>query len=206
LEEPHALGSGLTAGAGQEDLMLTEFYLSFSAVCFTLLGLWLIVVQTRHGEWRGSPAHRRRAYAVAMHFSVPGLMSLLALINPESSALWRTAFAVAAIGGAVVLTAIRGSAPGKLGVAAYVLAIALYVIIAILAVVPRIVGELGLNAAPVRVEAVLLVILVFAGVNVAWLLLFDEAPSEHTVPDQHSQLPHQAGAKTAGRPPDSRPS
>jgi hypothetical protein len=166
--------------------MLTDFYLSFSAVCFTLLGLWLIVVQTRHGEWRGSPAHRRRAYAVAMHFSVPGLMSLLALINPASSVLWRTAFAVAAIGGAVVLTTIRSPAPGKLGVAAYVLAIALYVIIAILAIVPRIVGGLGLSAAPVRVEAVLLTILVFAGVNVAWLLLFDEAPSDLAMRDLHA--------------------
>jgi hypothetical protein len=34
--------------------VLTDFYISFSAVCFTLLGLWLIVVQTRHAEWRGS--------------------------------------------------------------------------------------------------------------------------------------------------------
>ena len=59
--------------------MLKDFYLSFSAVCFTLLGFWLIVVQTRHAEWRGSPLHRRRVYAVALHFSLPGVMSLLAL-------------------------------------------------------------------------------------------------------------------------------
>ena len=70
--------------------MLTDFYISFSAVCFTLLGLWLVVVQTRHAEWRGSPLHRRRGYGVAMYFSLPGLMSLLALVNPASSALWRT--------------------------------------------------------------------------------------------------------------------
>jgi hypothetical protein len=31
-------------------------------------------------------------------------------------------------------------------------------------------------ALPLRVEAVLLTILVFLGVNVAWLLLFEEAP------------------------------
>jgi hypothetical protein len=109
--------------------MLKDFYLSFSAVCFTLLGLWLIVVQTRHAEWRGSPLHRRRAYAVAMHFSLPGLMSLLALVDPESSALWRASFATAAIGGAVALLALRGPAPGKLGLTAYVSAIALYALI-----------------------------------------------------------------------------
>jgi hypothetical protein len=157
---------------------------------------------TQAGEARftGGGPTRWRAYAVAMHFSVPELMSLLTLINPESSALWRTAFAIAAIGGAVVLTAIRSPAPGMV---AYVLAIVLYVSIAIMAVVPRIVGGLGLDVTPVRADAVLLVILVFAGVNVAWLLLFDEAPSERTVPDQRSQLPLQAEAKTAGRPADS---
>jgi hypothetical protein len=32
--------------------MLTDFYLAFATVCFTLLGLWIIVVQTRHADWR----------------------------------------------------------------------------------------------------------------------------------------------------------
>ena len=112
-----------------------------------------------------------------MHFSLPGLMSLLALVNPASSALWRISFAIAAIGGVVVLIAVRGPTPGKLGLTAYLLAIALYGLIGILAIAPRIIGGLGLQAVPVRVEAVLLIILVFLGVNVAWLLLFEEAPS-----------------------------
>jgi len=157
--------------------VLTDFYISFSAICFTLLGLWLVVVQTRHAEWRRSPLHRRRAYGVAMHFSLPGLMSLLALVNPASAALWRTSFAIAAVGGMVVLIAVRGPTPGKLGRTAYTFAIALYGLIGILAIAPRIIGALGLQAVPVRVEAVLLIILVFLGVNVAWLLLFEEAPS-----------------------------
>jgi hypothetical protein len=181
--------------------MLTDFYISFSAVCFTLLGLWLIVVQTRHAEWRQSPLHRRRAYGVAMHFSLPGLMSLLALINPDSAALWRASFAIAAIGGAVVLIAVRGAGPGMFGLAAYIFAIALYVLIGILAIAPGIVGGLGLEVAPVRVEAVLLTILVFAGVNVAWLLLFDQAPSgaSHEQGGQAHQasLPHQVGGSQA---------
>ena len=109
--------------------MLKDFYISFSAVCFTLLGLWLIVVQTRHAEWRGSAPHRRRAYGVALHFSLPGLMSLLALVNPDSSALWRTSFAIVAIGGAVVLIAVRGATTGTLGLTAYIFAIALYTLI-----------------------------------------------------------------------------
>jgi len=177
--------------------MLTDFYISFSAVCFTLLGLWLVVVQTRHAEWRGSPLHRRRAYAVAMHFSLPGLMSLLALVNTSSAALWRASFAIAAIGGAVALIAVRAPARGTLGLTAYILAVALYALIGLLAIAPGIVGGLGLAVAPVRVEAVLLTILVFAGVNVAWLLLFEEVPSGRSTPVQVG------GAHQAGPPPDS---
>ena len=64
--------------------MLTDFYVAFSTVCFTLLGLWIIVVQTRHAEWRKSAVHRRRAYGVALHFSLPGLMSLLSLVDPAA--------------------------------------------------------------------------------------------------------------------------
>jgi hypothetical protein len=69
--------------------MLTDFYVAFATVCFTLLGLWIIVVQTRHAEWRHSALHRRRAYGIALHFSLPGLMSLLSLIDPASTTLWR---------------------------------------------------------------------------------------------------------------------
>jgi hypothetical protein len=181
--------------------VLKDFYLAFSAVCFTLLGLWLIVVQTRHAEWRRSALARRRAYGVALHFSLPGLMSLLALVNPDSAILWRTSFAIVAIGGAVVLIALRGAAVGVFGLIAYVFAIAVYALIGLLAIAPRIVSGLGLDVSPVRVEAVLLTILVFAGVNVAWLLLFEDVPADQASLQQAS--PQQASAAhpaTAAQP------
>ena len=76
--------------------MLTEFYVAFGTVCFTLLGLWLIVAQTRHAEWRRVATYRRRAFGVALHFSLPGLMTLLSLVDPTSRALWRVSFAIVA--------------------------------------------------------------------------------------------------------------
>jgi hypothetical protein len=175
--------------------MLKDFYVCFSAVCFTLLGLWIIVVQTRHAEWRGSALARRRAYGVALHFSLPGLMSLLALVDPDSAILWRTSFAIVAIGGAVVLIVLRGAAVGKIGLIAYTVAIVLYALIGLLAIAPGLVGDLGLQVTPVRVEAVLLTLLVFAGVNVAWLLLFEDAPADLPSPlqasaAQQAALPH----------------
>src|SRR5215470_14395168 len=137
--------------------MLTDFYIAFGPVCFTLLGLWLIVVQTRHTEWRGVAAHRRRAYGVALHFSLPGLMSLLSLVNPASMTLWRVSFAVAAASGAIVLLLVRGSLPGAAGRVAYLAAVALYALIAVIAAVPGLVTSVGLPARALQVEAVLLI-------------------------------------------------
>jgi hypothetical protein len=58
-----------------------------------------------------------------------------------------------------------------------VAAVLLYALIAVVAVAPGVVADLGISARPLRVEAVLLTLVVFLGVNVAWLLLFDETSS-----------------------------
>jgi hypothetical protein len=157
--------------------MLTDFYIAFATVCFTLLGLWVVVVQTRHADWRRNPVHRRRAYGVSLHFSMPGLMGLLALVDPASAALWRISFAIVAAGGAIVLTLVRGPAPTWLGMASYVLAVLIYVLVAVVAIAPTLVADVGISAPPVRVEAILLSLLMFLGINVAWLLLFDQSGS-----------------------------
>jgi len=159
--------------------MLTDFYVAFATVCFTLLGLWIIVVQTRHADWRRRSVHRRRADGVALHFSLPGVMGLLSLIDPASTTLWRISFAIAAGGGVIVLLLVRGPAPTWLGMASYAAAVVLYALIAVVAIAPSVVADLGSSARPLRVEAVLLTIVVFLGVNVAWLLLFDETSSAH---------------------------
>ena len=170
--------------------MLTEFYIPLSAVCFTLLGLWLVAVQIRQAEWRGSSLRQRQAFAVATHFSLPGLMGLLVLVNPDSGGLWRVSLGLGAGGGIVALIALRAPAAGKLGRAAYIAAIAAYVVIVILAIHPHIVGQLSFPIAPERIAAVLLTGVVFAGVNVAWLLLFENA-----APDaQPDGAPHEARA------------
>jgi hypothetical protein len=166
--------------------MLSGFYGAFSPACLALLGLWLVVVQVRLREWQGSAIHRRRSYGVALNFALPGIMSLLALIDPQDPAYWRVSFAIVALGGAVALAAVRGfpvrrertsagtaalPVPDRLGLAAYIAAIALYVLIGALAFA----GGLAV----LRVEAVLLTVVVFLGFNVAWLLLFDDAYQSH---------------------------
>ena len=164
--------------------MLNDFYGAFGAVSFTLLGLWFVVVQTRHAEWSRSPEHQRRASAVSLHFALPGLMSLLALVDPESRLLWRLSFAVTAVVGAAALAMLaRSSEPAADGTArklASWLSVGGYVLVAAVALFPQLPAELGLRMAPIRVEAVLLSLLVFLGVNRAWLAMFepmvDQAP------------------------------
>jgi hypothetical protein len=96
--------------------------------------------------------------------------------------LWRISFAIVAAGGVLALALVRGPAPAGLGVAAYVAAVVLYLLIALVAVIPGMIADLGVLARPLRVEAVLQTILVFLGVNVAWLLL-DEAQPRSALED-----------------------
>ena len=160
---------------------LSAFYSAFSPACFALLGLWLVAVQIRMPIWEHDLERRRRSYGVALHFALPGMMSVFALIDVQTSIFWRVSFGVVGISGAIVMLTVLGwpvprkrdqagvrPLPGadRLGLAAYLAAIVLYVLIAVLAV-PG-----GLYA--LRTEAVLQTLLVFLGFNVAWLLLLDD--------------------------------
>jgi hypothetical protein len=164
---------------GDSATALPSFYEVFTPVCFTLVGLWLIVVQTRHGEWRGSAVHRSRAYTLAASFSLPGMMGLLSLVDPGDKTLWRASFACVAICGAAasVWLAVWGPGRGKHPPAALFvmwLATLVYVVVALVAIVPTLVHDIGFSLTPLEVEAILLSILVFAAVNVAFVLMFDD--------------------------------
>jgi hypothetical protein len=63
-------------------------------------------------------------------------------------------------------------------------------VIVILAIHPHIVGQLIFPIAPERIAAVLVTGVVFAGVNVAWLLLFENAEPD----PQPDSAPHDARA------------
>jgi len=149
--------------------MLDAFYGAFSPACFALLGLWLVVVQIRIGDWRDNENSKRMSYVISLNFLLPGLMGVLALIDSQDAAFWRTSFAILGIGGAVGSYLVRRVPTGdRLGAAAYWTAIALYVAVAVLAFVGGVDG--------LRTEAVLLTALIFVNFNIGWLLLFAPDP------------------------------
>ncbi|HLI57295.1 MAG TPA: hypothetical protein VKY26_09745 [Actinomycetota bacterium] len=158
--------------------MLVQFYSAFAPISFTVLGLWFIVVQTRHAEWARSQHHRRTASVVALQFGLPGLMSLLSLVAPTSHTMWRVSFTVASLVGAAALLALSfGPAGGpRLAGAGRWLSAALFAVVAVVALAPGLPADLGLQATALAVEATLLSLLVFVGLAVAWLLLFTGMP------------------------------
>lgn len=166
---------------------LTSFYDAFAPLCFTLLGLWLIVVQTRHAEWRHSSAHRARAYALSLNFALPGTMALLALIDPGNHTIWRASFAAVAFGALGVLVWLGIREPGEVGGRRLLLLTSglvgvLYLVIAIVAVAPKVVGDLGIHLPALEIEELFLSVLVLVAVNVAWFLMFED--SELPVADE----------------------
>ncbi len=87
---------------------LSAFYGAFSPACFALLGLWLVAVQVRLPVWEKDPERRRRSYGVALHFALPGLMSMFALIDVQTPVFWRVSFGIVAVSGVVIMALVRG--------------------------------------------------------------------------------------------------
>ncbi len=76
-------------------MALQAFYQTVAQLCFTLLGLWWLVLQTKYSEWIGNPERRRMITNISLYFLLPGTMSLLALLSPQAHYLWQVAFVLA---------------------------------------------------------------------------------------------------------------
>lgn len=178
---------------------LSAFYGAFSPACFALLGLWLVVVQIRT-DWWGHSQRMRRAYGIALLFALPGLMSVLALIDTQTHTFWRISFAIVGLSGALVLALVLGwpvprardqsrprklPGPDRLALAAYAAAIVVYLAIAVLAAKG--------GQAELRSEAVLQTVLVFLGFNAGWLLLMSGQKAEDPAPQTPAPQASAAG-------------
>ena len=150
------------------------FYATTSAVSFTLLGFWWVVVQFRHEEMTQDPGRRRLAFVISLHFILPGLMSLGALLTGDAPLVWRLTFAIAGIAGIIaVLTASRGISHPTGAIATVGryewIALPLYAIITIVAIRPDFVQS-AVGLAPLQVEGAVMTLLVGLGIIFAWSL------------------------------------
>ena len=158
----------------------TTFYAAASALCFTLLGFWWVVVQFRHAELTASVAARRFMFLVSLHFIVPGLVSLASLL--ATGPMWRIAFGLAGLTG--ILAAIAGTraagstSPLLAGLRAKaMLGIPVYALVTVVAVAPEIVRT-SLGIEPLQVEGLLLLLILLLGILLAWWLFTGPGPSD----------------------------
>jgi len=157
---------------------VSTFYALFSATCFTLVGLWWNVVQTRPG-WMRDPELRRAVGGVLLAFLLPAMMGLFAQVGGTDTPLvWRASFVIVAVVGVVSTFALlaRGSDRGLWAIVERVLTIVLYMVVALVGVAPEIAEPLDLK--PIEAEALLLILLVFVGHAIAWRFMTENPPDE----------------------------
>ena len=154
---------------------MSDFYPAFSATCFVVLTLWLATVAVRLPDWRGQHDLEKRAFSVGLFFSLPGIMTLISLVDPTSPRLWELSYTIVALVGAVVVAVLFNAGRDRVMTTAYLLAIAIYLAIGVIAIV-------GLTQPVAHVEnevdQVLLCVLLFLGVNVAWWLIFEDSNAD----------------------------
>jgi hypothetical protein len=156
------------------------FYSAASALCFTLLGFWWVVVQFRHAELTRDAAARRFMFLVSLHFIVPGLVSLASLL--ATGPMWRVAFGMAGVTGiAAAIAGTRAGGPMSPLLAGLrrkaLLGIPVYAFISLIAVSPELVRtNLGLE--PLQVEGLLLLVILLLGILLAWWLFTGPSPSD----------------------------
>ena len=163
---------------------INTFYALFSATCFTLTGLWWNVVNNRP-EWGRDPAMRRTIGGVYLSFFLPALMGLFAQVGgTESPVIWRASFVVIALVGGVSMIALLAQARGDRQtwsvVATQAAAGVVYGAIAVLGVVPEIVGGFGLR--PIQVEALLLIVLIALAHALVWNFMVESRDRKAKVP------------------------
>ena len=155
------------------------FYQTVAQLCFTVLGLWVLVLQTKYRDWTVKPVRRRMATNISLYFLLPGCMSLLALLSVHTALLWQAAFVVAGVLGMIetaLLARDEGALLAQVGavpMARYQslrllrwLGIALYALVVLVALFAGVIGRL---VSPLNVAGVLITLLVVLGLALAWV-------------------------------------
>ena len=163
---------------------LSTFYSIVSGINFTLLGLWWVAVKERADIGGADAPRRRMAYLVSLGFVIPGTVSLLAQVAPDEPVLWRASFTFAGVAGAVGIAMLGQSLRDLTGETFLVrvlwwVAVPIYLLVAVVAAVPGIPEALDLRLSSIEIEGFLLTLLVFLGVQAAWVVaMTPEAENE----------------------------
>jgi hypothetical protein len=150
------------------------FYVVTAGICFTLLGLWWLVITAQHTLWMRYPERRRVAYHLSLYFAIPGAMSLVSLLTPASPYFWRIGFIAMGLLGAAeaVMMIVRPQSEvmtSTVAQASLPIITVIYLLIVVVAVRPSLLESMGIEVEATAIEAVFLVLLLLFGINLAWL-------------------------------------
>jgi hypothetical protein len=187
---------------------LKDFYATTAQACFTVLSVWWVILSLNFKEWVRDPHRRLMVYDVSLYFLLPGLMSLVSLLAIGVPEIWRVAFALAGIVGAIesVVLPIRRVPHGRAGApvrAADWVSFVLFGLIALVAVAPSLVETAGIGLRPLELEGALITGILVVGFSLAWLMFVTSATGEEETADE---TPAAAGAeRSPGDAPAPRP-
>jgi hypothetical protein len=162
---------------------LETFYQTVSQVCFTLLGFWLIVLQTKYHEWSAKRERQRMIVNISLYFLLPGTMSLLAMLAIQATAIWRVAFVVTSVLGAVESVFMVRNLQQRersywVALLLRTIEVVLFALIAFVGLFPDLFRVAGLT--PLTVAGVLLTLIVVGGIALMWIYLI--APVDASEP------------------------
>ena len=155
---------------------IQTFYAFMAGICFTLVGLWWNVVQSKP-QWKKDENLRELASGVYLSFLIPGLMSMAAQVGIENPILWQLSFVIASILGIIYTSKIsaktRSAIPGarfhskRWGINL------LYGLILFFAVFPGLSQFLGIKV--LTLEGLLVIGLLLIGHGLTWEFLIERS-------------------------------
>ena len=176
-----------------------SFYQASATVCFVMLGLWWAAMTNRYAGALQRPRRRRLALHIHLSFLLPGLMSLAATLTGSSKLLWRGAFVVLTIAGAVSTFGLMRITPlgrtERLQQYLRVGVIAIYLVMGVLAVRPVLARNVGFDTvSPLQVEGLLLCVLILFGASSAWSFMLAVTDDAYAIDlRDDAQTPARAG-------------
>ena len=156
------------------------FYQSLSGVSFTLLGLWFAVIQLGHGDWRAQARHRSTLH-IALHFFLPGLAGLIAVLSAgvPGGLVWRFVFLAIGFVGLVEAVGFLRASEGPVALPGRTLRILdLPVYLAVMAATLVQPGEFALS--PLQLEGLATGTLFTLGLCYVWLAFAEREVPEPT--------------------------
>jgi hypothetical protein len=140
-------------------------------------------LQTKYQEWSGKSERRRMIVNISLYFLLPGTMSLLAMLAIQATAIWRVAFVVTSVLGAVesvfmVRSLQQAARPYWVAILLRGIELVLFALIAVVGLFPNLFRFAGLT--PLAVAGVLLTLIVVGGIALMWIYLI--APVDESEP------------------------